>query len=335
MLITADSPRSVQNRRQLVFATSILDLIGGTPLLELQRLQRHLGLEGRLLAKLEHLNPGGSKKDRVALSMIREARRTKRLAPGQPVLEVTSGNTGTGLAIVCQAMGHPFYAVMSAGNTRERAQMMRAFGAVVILVEQAPGSTAGKVNGRDMRLVRQRAAELVEEKKAFFVNQFENPANSQAHEEATSGEFWTQCNGEIDALVAFVGSGGALGGLARGLRARKPELRVYAVEPEGVSSLASGCCSDAGHGIQGGGYGREKLSLLDGVDINGYLACTDEAAANAARLLACHEGVLAGYSTGAQLFAAAELLRSAERGNTIAFLVCDTGMKYFSTELYP
>ena len=186
-----------------------------------------------------------------------------------------------------------------------------------------------------MRLVKQRAAELVAAKKAYFVDQFENPANALAHEQVTSTELWAQCNGELDALVAFVGSGGALGGLARGLRAYKPELRVYVVEPCAASSLASGCCSDAGHAIQGGGYGRAKLSQMSDVLINGHLSCSDEDASTAARLLAREEGVLAGYSTGAQLHAAAQVLRTHERGNTIAFLVCDTGMKYLSTTLYP
>ena len=317
------------------FARSILDLIGQTPVLELNRVRADLGLDGRLLAKLEHLNPGGSKKDRVALSMIRAARTDGRLAEGQAVVEVTSGNTGTGLAIVCQAMGHPFYAVMSGGNSRERAQMMRALGAEVVLVEQLPGSTPGQVNGCDMRVVKQRAAELVAATGAFFVDQFENPANPLAHEGATADELWDQSGGDLDAVVAFVGSGGALGGLSRGLRKRKPDLRVYVVEPAAASSLASGCCSDAGHAIQGGGYGRGSLSLLRGVRIDGHLTCTDADATAAARLLARREGLLAGYSTGAQLHAAAELLRSAERGRTVAFLVCDSGTKYFSTGLYP
>jgi cysteine synthase A len=335
MLVTTQSPFKSGLSRQLVVANSILDLIGNTPVLELSQICRHLGLDGRLLAKLEHLNPGGSKKDRVALSMVRAARLDGRLKKGQAVVEVTSGNTGTGLAIVCQQMGHPFYAVMSAGNTRERAQMMRALGAEVVLVEQTPDSTPGQVNGCDMRLVKQRAAELVAEKEAFFVDQFENPANALVHEQVTSTELWEQCNGELDAIVAFVGSGGALGGLARGLRAHKPDLRAYVVEPAAATSLASGCCSDAGHTIQGGGYGREKLSLLSDVRIDGHLTCSDEDASTAARLLARQEGVLAGYSTGAQLHAAVQLLRKRERGSTIAFLVCDTGMKYFSTGLYP
>lgn len=316
-------------------AQSILDLIGNTPVLQLNRTCQLLGLDGRLLAKCEHLNPGGSKKDRVALSMVRAARADGRLADGQAVVEVTSGNTGTGLAIVCRALGHPFYAVMSDGNTRERAQMMRALGAEVVLVPQLPESVPGQVNGCDMKVVKRRAAELVQQTGAFFVDQFENPDNPVAHERVTAVELWEQSRGDLDAIVAFVGSGGALGGLSRGLRRFKPDLRVYVVEPTAASSLASGCCSDAGHAIQGGGYGRDALTLLGDLKIDGHLTCTDADASAAARLLAREEGLLAGYSTGAQLHAATELLRGPERGNTLAFMVCDTGMKYLSTSLYP
>jgi cysteine synthase A len=335
MLVTTQSPFKAGVSNQLVVADSILDLIGNTPVLELNRMRRYFRVTGRLLAKLESLNPGGSKKDRVAFSMVQRARQSGRLQPGQAVVEVTSGNTGTGLAIVCQALGHPFYAVMSAGNSRERAQMIRAFGGHVMLVDQSAGGISGKVTGEDMRMVKARAAQLVAEKDAFFVDQFENPDNALVHEKVTSREFWQQSGGELDAIVMFVGSGGALGGLSRGLREFKPSLRVYVVEPAAASSLASGCCSDAGHAIQGGGYGREQLSLLKDVKIDGHLICTDDEAAEAARELARQEGILAGYSTGAQLHAAAELLRGVERGSSIGFLVCDTGMKYLSTTLYP
>lgn len=314
---------------------SVLELIGNTPVLELNRIKARYKLEGRILAKLELLNPGGSKKDRVALEIVRAARDAGKLVPGQSVVEVTSGNTGTGLAIVCRSLGHPFYAVMSAGNTRERAQMMRALGAEVVLVPQAPGGKPGLVTGADMKLVKERAANLVKELGAFFSDQFENPSNADAHIKHTAPELWLQTDGKLDAVVGFVGSGGALGGLAKGLYKFKPDLRAYVVEPAGATALASCCCSDAGHAIQGGGYGRDKISLLDGVRIDGFFACTDDDAAETARALAIEEGILAGYSTGAQLHTAISLLRGKEKGNTIAFLVCDTGMKYLSTSLYP
>jgi cysteine synthase A len=316
-------------------ADDVLDLINNTPALWLSRLTRQLGLEGRLLLKLELFSPGGSKKDRVALAMVRAARSSGKLAEGQPVLEVTSGNTGIGMAIVCQALGHRFYAVMSAGNSRERAQMMRAFGAEVILVEQDAASTPGKVSGTDMKRVRERAEVLVRELGAFFCDQFGNMANRQAHIDATGPELWAQSGKSVDAIVGFVGSGGAIGGLATFLRTVNPSLRVYVVEPANATALATCCCSDAGHGIQGGGYGKTSLAQLKGVNIQGYLKVTDEQAAAAARMLAREEGILAGYSTGAQLHAAIELLLDAERHRTIAFLACDSGMKYFSTGLYP
>lgn len=316
-------------------AQSILDLIGETPVVELSRVVKRYGVAGRVLAKLENLNPGGSKKDRVALRIIRTARQNGTLHPRQAVVEVTSGNTGTGLAIVCRAMGHPFYAVMSAGNTRERAQMIRAFGGNVVLVEQAAGGESGKVSGADMRLVKQRAADLIKELGAFYADQFENVANSYAHEVATAGELWRQSEGKLDAIVAFVGSGGALAGMCRYLRSQNPKLRAYIVEPAGVSSLALCCCSESSHAIQGGGYGRESLSLMAGITVDGYVACTDEEATSAARILAAEEGILGGYSSGAQLHGAMELLATREKGNTLAFLVCDSGMKYLSTTLYP
>ena len=152
---------------------------------------------------------------------------------------------------------------------------------------------------------------------------------------ATAVELWQQCQGRLDAIVAFVGSGGALGGLTRFLRKQNPALRVYAVEPSGATSLACCCCSDAAHGIQGGGYGKDRLSLLEGIHIDEYLSCTDDHAAAAARLLALEEGIMAGYSTGAQLHCAIELLRRKEQGSSVAMLVCDSGLKYLSTGLFP
>jgi cysteine synthase A len=314
---------------------SVIELIGNTPLLELKKLSSKLALDGRLLLKLELYSPGGSKKDRVALAMVRSALASGALSAGQPVLEVTSGNTGTGLAIVCRAMSHPFIAVMSRGNTPERAQMMRALGAEVILIDQDRASTPGKVSGADMRLVRDRAAVLVRELGAYYCDQFENPANRQAHIETTGPELWRQSGKNLDAVIGFVGSGGALGGIATYLRQVNPAIRVYVVEPTAANALATCCCSDAGHRIQGGGYGRASLSQMAGLHIDGYLHVTDEQAATSARLLALEEGVLAGYSTGAQLHCAIDLLHGTERGGSVAFLACDSGMKYLSTDLYP
>ena len=316
-------------------ASSVLDLIGHTPIMELASIQRTKGLNGRLVAKLEHLNPGGSMKDRVALAIIRSAIRSGELKANQPVLEVTSGNTGIGLAIVCRAMGHPFYAVMSRGNSQERAQIMRAFGAEVILVDQAPGGEPGRVTGQDMALVKERAADLCAALGAFFANQFDNPANPQSHFDTTAPELLEQTRGQLDAFVAFAGTGGVLGGVARYFRYTAPRVRMYAVEPASAASLAMACCFEASHRIQGGGYGNASLAHVNPRHIDGYVQCDDDQAIAAARLLASEAGIVAGYSTGAQLHAAIELLREKERGNSVAFLVCDSGMKYLSTGLFP
>ncbi len=304
-------------------AASIVDVIGDTPCVELSRIVAAHGLDGRLLCKLEHLNPGFSKKDRIALEMVRDAKADGHLSPGQTVVELTSGNTGTGLAIVCAALGHPFVAVMSRGNSVERARMMRALGAQVELVDQAPGSKHGEVSGDDLALVDRRASELVAERGAFRADQFTLESSVLAHERHTGPELWAQTNGTVDVFVDFIGSGGSFTGVARHLKRRKPSARAYVVDP-----------SSPQHRIQGGGYSIEHLALLDESLVDGRLVVTDDEAIACARELARTEGVFAGFSTGANLAAAIELLRTRERGATIAFLACDSGLKYLSTDLW-
>ena len=181
----------IQDRSTSVLP-SVLDAIGNTPLVALDRLVAKAGLEGRILAKLENLNPGLSKKDRIALQMIQEAERDGRLQPGQCVVELTSGNTGTGLAIVCGITGHPCCLVMSRGNSMERARMMEALGAEVILVDQQPGATLGQVSGPDLQLVFERAEQIVQERAAFRADQFELAGNVNAHYLHTGPEIWRQ-----------------------------------------------------------------------------------------------------------------------------------------------
>jgi len=250
---------------------SILGAIGCTPLIELRRIVAQRGLRGRLLAKLEYLNPGGSMKDRVALQIVRSARASGALGDGQPVVELTSGNTGTGLAIVCRALGHPFVAVMSKGNSPERARMIRAFGAEVVLVDQAPGSIVGEVSGEDLDLVDRRTEELVKERGAFRADQFENPDNSLAHEAGTGEEIWRQSRGGVDAFVHFTGTGGTFAGVARCLRRHHPQLRCYLVEPAEARALAAHPTTRTNHPIQGGGYNRPDLHLLDRSLARGFL----------------------------------------------------------------
>jgi cysteine synthase A len=304
-------------------------------MVELRRIVAARGVRGRLLAKLEHLNPGFSKKDRIALEMVREARARGRLREGQPVVELTSGNTGTGLAIVCRALGHPFIAVMSRGNTVERARMMRALGAEVVLVDQAPGSPPNQVSGSDLALVEERAKQLTRERGAFRANQFELEGNPLAHERHTAPEMWEQSGGTIDAFVDFAGTGGSFAGIARFLRGRNPRLRAYLIEPAGAAVLAGRPATNPSHRVQGGGYAMGRLPLLDRTLVTRFLTVTDEEAMDGARALAAEEGIFAGFSSGAHLSAALTLLAGPEAGATIAFLVCDSGLKYLSTDLYP
>ena len=314
---------------------SILDAIGNTPIVELHRIVTARGLSGRLLAKLEHLNPGFSKKDRIALEMIREARASGDLRCGQTVVELTSGNTGAGLAIVCRALGHPFVAVMSRGNSVERARQMIALGAEVVLVEQAPGSPPHQVSGADLGLVEERARRLTEERQAFRCDQFTMEGNPLAHERATGPEIWRQTKGEVDVLVDFVGSGGTFTGIMRYLKGCKPEVRGYVVEPATAPAIAAGRVSNPSHKIQGGGYSMCELPLLDRRLVSGWLTVTDAEAIHGARALALEEGILGGFSAGAHLAAAIQLLAAREAGAVVVFLICDSGLKYLSTDLYP
>lgn len=315
-------------------ARSVLDLIGSTPLIELNRCVGPRGLKGRLLAKVESVNPGASKKDRVALELIRQAKADGLLREGQPVVELTSGNMGAGLAIVCRALGHPFVAVMSRGNSNERARQMAALGAEVVLVDQAEGSVPGQVSGPDLDRVEERTVELVAERGAFRADQFVREANAQAHERTTGPELWEQSGGTIDVFLDLIGTGGSFTGVVRALRQRNPGLRAYVVEPASAAVLAARPVSNPSHKLQGGGYSRTNLPLFDPGLATGYIQVGDDEAIAAARYLAAEEGILGGFTTGAHLAAAWSLLAGKEAGATIAFLVCDSGLKYLSTDLF-
>ena len=275
----------------------ILDAIGHTPLVELRQIVQTRNLRGRLLVKLEYPQPGGSMKDRIALEMIQRARASGVLRDGQTVVELTSGNTGTGLAIVCQALGHPFVAVMSRGNTPERARMMRALGAEVVLVDQAPGSRPNQVSGEDLARVEQRTRELVLERKAFRADQFRNPANPLAHETHTGPEIWEQSGGTVDVFLHFAGTAGAFTGVTRHLKRQKKSLRAYVIEPATAAVLAGFPVTNPSHKIQGGGYSMPKLELLDQSLVTDYLQVTDQEGIDGARILAREEGIFAGFST--------------------------------------
>jgi cysteine synthase len=311
---------------------SVIDAIGNTPLVALDRLTARLGIRGRLLAKLDLLLPGFSKKDRAARAILEGARADGTLQPGQTVVELTSGNMGTGLAICCAILGHPFIAVMSAGNSRERARMMAALGASVVLVPQAPNGRPGQVTGADLALVEDEAQRITHDRAAFRADQFRHPGNLSAHEVGTASELWVQSGGSITAFCDFAGSGGTLGGVARALAPKG--LRCYAVEPAGAEALARGDISHPDHPVQGGGYLMPSLAHLQGAPLVGYLAVTGDAARRHAHLLAQTEGIFGGYSAGANLAAAVQLLHGPEEGGTVAFIVSDSGLKYLSTDLW-
>lgn len=311
---------------------SVIEAIGETPLVELSRLTAHLGLRGRLLAKLDNLLPGYSKKDRAARAIVEAARADGRLRPGQTVVELTSGNMGTGLAIVCAVWDHPFVAVMSAGNSIERARMMRALGAEVVIVPQAEGGVPGRVTGADLALVDAETRRLVAERRAFRADQFEDAGNPAAHESGTGPELWDQSGGTLTAFCDFAGSGGTLAGVARALGPKG--VACHAVEPEGAEAIGKGETGRPDHPIQGGGYNMSELSHLQGVPLAGTITVSGDEAREHARLLARHEGIFGGFSAGANLAGAVHLLRGPQQGSTVAFVVCDSGLKYLSTDLW-
>lgn len=340
-------------------AESVLSAIHGTPLVELSRLTAAEGVDGSIFAKLEYLSPGGSKKDRIALQMLQDARQSGALQPGQPVVELTSGNTGAGLAIVCAILGHPFIAVMSKGNSLERQRQMVALGAELELVDQARGSQVGQVGGDDLKLVFDAAERVTKERGAFRADQFALEGNFRAHYEHTGPEILQQvatvgrC---VDAFVDFVGSGGTFGGVAAALKEHNEEIMCYVLEPKGAEVLASEAAKEqaaanrrAAHSIQGGGYSMAMSSLPSLAQAmpnhwsgrypnrqtaDGYLNVSSEEAQRVARLLATSEGVFGGYSGGANVAAAVELLRGPQRGKNVACCICDSGLKYLSTDLW-
>ena len=314
---------------------SVIEAIGNTPLVRLDRLVRAMGAEGTILAKLDHLNPGFSKKDRAAKGLIEEAERKGLLAPGQTVVELTSGNMGAGLAIVCAIKGYPFVAVMSKGNSPERARMMQALGAEVVLVDQQPGSPAGQVSGADLELVEQAATRLTIERGAFRADQFHREGAWLAHFQGTGPEIWAQSGGTIDAFADFAGTGGTYAGVTRALKELNPDIRCYVVEPVAAAAIAGGSVTKPNHPIQGGGYAIPDLDFLRGVPIDGYLTVSGEEARDTARALARMEGVFAGFSSGANVAAALKLLAGEMRGRSVAVMICDSGLKYLSTDLWP
>jgi cysteine synthase len=311
---------------------SAIEAIGETPLVELSRLGK--GLDGRILAKLDYLNPGFSKKDRIARQIIEDAEADGRLKPGQAVVELTSGNTGTGLAIVCGIKGYPFVAVMSKGNSLERARMMSALGAEIVLVDQLPGSRCGHVSGGDLELVELEARRIVGRRDAFRADQFRLAGNFRAHYLHTGPEFIRQSGGALDAFCDFAGTGGSFAGCAAAFKEHDPAIRCFVVEPAGAAALAGEPVIHANHRIQGGGYSMPDLPMLRPEYIDGYMQVTDAEAIQCARRLAREEGIFAGFSSGANVAAALHLLQTSLAGKSIAVIMNDSGLKYLSTDLW-
>jgi cysteine synthase A len=311
---------------------SVIAAIGDTPLVNLSRLTR--GMEGAILAKLEYLNPGFSKKDRIALQIIEDAETQGHLRPGDTVVELTSGNTGTGLAIVCGIKGYPFVAVMSKGNSMERARMMSALGAEVVLVDQMPESKPGQVSGADLQRVEEETARIVAELRAFRADQFHLEGSFRAHYLHTGPEMWLQSGGSIQAFCDFAGTGGTFAGCAAALKERNPSIRCYVVEPDGAAILAGEPVTGPSHRIQGGGYSVSPLPLIRSEQIDGFLKVRDQEAMEWARRLAKEEGIFAGFSSGANVAAAMQLLQGPCKGRIVSVIICDSGLKYLSTDLW-
>ena len=311
---------------------SAVEAIGSTPLVELSRMTQ--GFDGKILAKLDYLNPGFSKKDRIARQIIEDAEQSGTLHPGQTVVELTSGNTGTGLAIVCGVKGYPFVAVMSRGNSIERARMMSALGAEVVLVDQLPDSTPGQVSGGDLALVEAKAQALVAERNAFRADQFQLEGNFKAHYLYTGPEFIKQANGTIQGFCDFIGTGGTFAGCAAAFKEHDPLIKCFIVEPEGAAVQAGKPVTNPNHRIQGGGYSVTDLRYLKPEYIDGCLEVSDEIAIETARRLARTEGIFAGFSSGANIAAALEILRGPLKGGVVATTINDSGLKYLSTDLW-
>ena len=303
--------------------TSADQLIGKTPLLELTHIEKNLGLKAKILAKLEYLNPAGSVKDRVAKAMIDDAEEKGLLKPGSVIIEPTSGNTGIGLAAVAAARGYRIIIVMPDTMSVERRQLMKAYGAELVLSEGAKGMKGAIAKADEL------AAEIPD---SFIPGQFVNPANPKAHFETTGPEIYADTDGKVDIFVAGVGTGGTITGVGEYLKSKKPEVKVVAVEPATSPVLSKGTAG--AHKIQGIGAGFVPKVLDTGV-YDEIIPVANEDAFAVGKQIGKAEGVLVGISSGAAAWAAIELAKRPENeGKTIVVLLPDTGDRYLSTPLF-
>jgi len=304
---------------------SVIDSICNTPLIELKRTWQG---NGRLFAKMEHIQPGGSVKDRVALKMITDAYQTGKLIKHQPVVEMTSGNMGAGLAVVCGAWQNPFIAVMSKGNSPERVRILKALGAEVVLVPQVDG-VPGKVTGSDIAAAVEKAKELAAEKDAFYVDQFNNPSSVAAHYTTTGPEIWRDLEGKVSAFVAVIGTGGTFIGSSKFLKEQNNAIFCAAVEPEKAAILKTGSVENPKHIIQGTGYSLVPPQWEPGL-ADDIIPVGDEEVEAQTRELARLEGLYVGFSSGANICAAKKLLarQQLKPDPTVVTILCDTAFKY-------
>jgi len=303
--------------------TSADQLIGKTPLLELTRIEEELGLKAKVLAKLEYFNPAGSVKDRIAKRMIEDAEASGKLKPGATIIEPTSGNTGIGLAAVATAKGYRTIIMMPETMSVERRQLMRAYGAELVLTEGAKGMKGAIAKAEEI---------AAETENSYIPGQFVNPSNPAAHRDTTGPEIWEDTDGKVDYFVAGVGTGGTVTGVGEYLKSKNSDVKVVAVEPEASQTLAKG--EAAPHKIQGIGAGFVPETLNTHI-YDEIIPVTNEDAFETGRLLGHKQGVLVGISSGAALWAAIELAKKPENeGKNIVVLLPDTGDRYLSTPLF-
>ena len=300
-----------------------LGLIGNTPLVELTHVEKAYGLEARLLAKLEYFNPAGSVKDRIAKEMIEQAEREGKLKPGSTIIEPTSGNTGIGLASIAAAKGYRAVIVMPETMSVERRNIIRAYGAEIVLSDGTKGMKGAIAKAEELR-------ETIPD--SFIPEQFENTANPEAHRKTTGPEIWEDTDGEVDVFVAGVGTGGTITGVGEFLKGKKSDVKVVAVEPASSPVLSKG--TPGAHKIQGIGAGFVP-NILNTTVYDEIVPVENDDAINTAKDFATKEGVLVGISSGAALYAAIEVAKRPEsKGKTIVALLPDSGDRYFSTDLF-